>query len=103
VTFTMSRSCATFNYGLLASSAPEVNTPGGGGSGSENGSGAGNGQKNDSGQNGDDAESDDEQAAPVTSGSALPRTGTALAALLALGLVLLAGGSWLLLRQERTS
>ncbi len=105
VSFTMARGCAAFNYGLIAEEEPAVNAPGGGGSGSDTGSGAGNGQKNDSGENGDDGSGGESagqgtEAQPRAAVGSLPRTGNDLSAMLALGLVLVAGGSWLLARRE---
>jgi M6 family metalloprotease-like protein/LPXTG-motif cell wall-anchored protein len=106
VTFTMNRGCAAFNYGLKASDSPVVNAPGGGGSGSETGAGQGNGQENSGESGGDGNGSNTEQdgsTPPTASGSGLPRTGNDLLAALALGLALVAGGSWLLARRERTA
>jgi len=105
VAFTMNRGCAAFNYGLRAADAPTGNNLGGGGSGSGTGSGAGTGQKNDSGQNEDDADNDgnDDVAPPAKAGRALPRTGAELLVTLAFGLVLVAGGGWLLARKDSTA
>ena len=99
VRFSTSRGCAAFNSGLAVAEEPEPETPvGGGGSGSEDGSGAGNGGSGDG--SGDGSGPTAEQ--PRAAGGGLPRTGANLLSALALGLVLVAGGSWLLARREST-
>ena len=92
------RGCAPFNYGLQASvppvDVPVDSTPPPPTTGTPGGS-TGGGTTN--------------QPAPTVSApraatpSGLARTGSDLLTALALGLVLVAGGSWLLARKERTA
>jgi immune inhibitor A len=95
VRFATSRGCAPFNYGL-AVAEPEPQTPGGGASGSETGTDAEQGGSGDAGGDGSGPTAEQPRAA----GGSLPRTGEDLLVALALGLVLVAGGSWLLARRE---
>ena len=93
-TFTTSRGCVPFNYGLAAVTRAPVNNPGGA-TGSPSGNGAGNGQSNSGNADGEDSPP---VAAPTRGG--LARTGADAATAVAVGLILVTGGMWLLSRRR---
>ncbi len=91
VSFSLGRGCAAFNYGLLAAGGapPATQDP--------------TDEEPAAEQPPSEEPSPAAEQPQASSGGAVPRTGSDLLVALALGLVLVAGGAWLLGRQEQTA